>query len=65
MSFIILKENVILISLNQEQNIFLFISPAQSPSLLTLYVGTADPLAFANLLKYLPFLPVKGRLWFL
>lgn len=75
LSFIILKVNGSLISLNQEQNIFLFIPLAEesstflSPHLpmqrLNFYVGTADPFLSANLLNYLPFLPVEGRLWFL
>lgn len=64
-----------MISLNQEQNIFLFIPLTQessdflSPHLamqqVSYYVGAADPFLSANLLNYLPFLPVQGRLWFL
>lgn len=64
-----------MISLNQEQNIFLFIpltqessdflSPRLAMQQVNYYVGTADPFLSANLLSYLPFLPVEGRLWFL
>lgn len=62
-----------LISVNQEQNIFLFIffsssefpSPRLSTYRFSFCVGTAEPFPTANLLHYLPCLPVQGRLRFL